>query len=173
MDIVNYGLHEKYDQLKKFGDKLSDMRNMVDWDQIRPILDDLYKNHTEVGGRHNFDPVFMAKILFLQSLYGLVDETMEKEVYDRISFINFLDYPESIPDSMTIWLFRERLSSTGKDKMIWEGIWKEFEEKGIRVKSGTIQDASYVESDPRKHGKKKLLPIDPNRNLLKFFRKDK
>ena len=114
MDIVNYGLHEKYDQLKKFGDKLSDMKNMIDWNQIRPMLNDLYRNGTQAGGRPNFDPVFMVKIMFLQSLYGLVDEAMEREIYDRISFINFLDYPESIPDSRTIWLFRERLSSTGK-----------------------------------------------------------
>jgi IS5 family transposase len=123
MDIVNYGLHEKYDQLKKFGDKLSDMKNMIGWNQFRPILDDLYRNDTQAGGRPNFDPVFMVKIMFLQSLYGLVDEAMERGIYERISFINFLDYPESIPDSRTIWLFRERLSSTGKDKMIWKETW--------------------------------------------------
>ncbi|MHB1621772.1 MAG: hypothetical protein ACYCR9_00950 [Cuniculiplasma sp.] len=68
MDIVNYDLHEKYDQLKKFGDKLSDIKDMIDWDRIKPMLDDLYNNHTGVGGGPNFDPVFMAKILFLQSL---------------------------------------------------------------------------------------------------------
>ena len=33
MDIVNYGLREKYDQLKRFGDRLSDMKNMIDWDR--------------------------------------------------------------------------------------------------------------------------------------------
>lgn len=162
MDIVNYGLHEKYDQLKKFGDKLSDMKNMIGWNQFRPILDDLYRNDTQAGGRPNFDPVFMVKIMFLQSLYGLVDEAMERGIYERISFINFLDYPESSPDSRTIWLFRERLSSTGKDKMIWKEIWRQFEEKGITVKSGTIQDATFIESDPGKHGKKKPpVPVDP------------
>ncbi len=30
MDIMNYGLREKYDQLKRFGDRLSDMKTIVD-----------------------------------------------------------------------------------------------------------------------------------------------
>ena len=76
MDIMNYGLWEKYEQLKKFGDRLSDMKDVIDWDRIRSLLSDLYKNDTEKGGRPNFDPVFMVKIMFLQSLYDLVDEVM-------------------------------------------------------------------------------------------------
>ena len=73
---MNYGLWEKYEQLKKFGDRLSDMKDVIDWDRIRSLLSDLYKNDTEKGVRPNFDPVFMVKIMFLQSLYDLVDEVM-------------------------------------------------------------------------------------------------
>ena len=90
------------------------------------------------------------KALFLQSVYNLADEAMEREMHDRISFINFLDYPEQIPDSKTIWLFRERLSSTGMDEKIWD----QFEAEGIRIEKGTIQDATFIHSDPGKHGRK-------------------
>ena len=117
MDIMNYGLREKYEQLKKFGDRLSDMKDIIDWNEIKPLLSDLYKNDTEKGGRPNFDPVFMVKIMFLQSLYGLVDEAMEIELYSNMRFMNFLDYPESVPDARTIWLFRERIANNHKDKM--------------------------------------------------------
>ncbi len=154
MDIVNYGLREKYEQLKKFGDRLSEMKDIIDWDRIKPLLSDLYKNDTEKGGRPNFDPVFMVKIMFLQSLYGIVDEAMEIELYSNIRFMNFLDYPESVPDARTIWLFRERIANNHKDKEIWKSIWKQFQEKGITVKKGTIQDATFIESDPG-HGKRK------------------
>ncbi|EQD57419.1 transposase IS4 family protein, partial [mine drainage metagenome] len=82
----------------------------------------------------------MIKTLFLQGMYNLSDESMEKEIYDRISFRNFLHYPETVPDSRTIWLFRERLSNTGTDKKIWKHIWKQLEDKGIMIKTGTIQD---------------------------------
>ncbi len=71
MGIMNYGLREKYEQLKKLGDRLSVMKKVIDWDRI----------------------------IFLQSLYRMVDEAMEIELYSNIGFINFLDYPESVPDA--------------------------------------------------------------------------
>ena len=40
----------------------------------------------------------MVKILFLQSIYNIVDESMETEIYDSVRSINFLDYPESVSD---------------------------------------------------------------------------
>ncbi len=43
-------------------------------------------------------------------------------------------------------------------------IWEQFREKGITVKNGTIQDATFIESDPG-HGKRMkgdgTIPIDP------------
>ena len=59
----------------------------------------------------------MVKVLYLQSIYNLVDDQAEKEIHDRISFMNFLDYPDLLPDTKTIWLFRERLSKTGRDRI--------------------------------------------------------
>ena len=120
MDIMNYSLCEKYEHLKKFGDRLSEMKDLIDWDGIKPLLSDLYKNDTEKGGRPNFDPVFMVKVMFLQSLYGLVDEAKEIELYANIRFMNFLDYPESMPDARTIWLFGEKIVDNHKDKEIWK-----------------------------------------------------
>lgn len=86
---------------------------------------------------------------------------MEKEIHNRIDFMHFLGYSDKVPDSRTIWLFRERLSSTGKDKKIWSMIWNQFESHGITVKRGVVQDASLIESDPGKHGKNKP-PVSPH-----------
>ena len=58
----------------------------------------------------------MVNVLYLQSMYNLVDDQAEKEIHDKISFMNFLDYPDLLPDTRTIWLFREILSKTGKFK---------------------------------------------------------
>lgn len=106
----------------------------------------------------------MVKIMLLQSLYGLVDEAMEIELYSNIRFMNFLDYPESVPDARTIWLFREGIANNHRDKEIWKSIWKPFQEKGITVKKGTIQDATFIESDPG-HGKRRkgdgTIPVYP------------
>ena len=109
MNIMNYGIREKYDQYVKFGDRLAEMDKMIDWEGFRSILSDLYRNDSECGGRPNFEPILMLKVLFLQSLYNLVDESVEREMHNRIDFMNFLEFPEKIPDSRTIWLFRQRL----------------------------------------------------------------
>ena len=48
-----------------------------------------------------------------RSGYNLSDPQIEREIRDRISFMNFLGYPDKLPDRNTIWYFRERLSKTG------------------------------------------------------------
>ena len=161
MDLINYGLRERYEQLKKRGDKLAEIKNVIDWESLRPLLNDLFTNDTDQGGRPNYDEILMVKILFLQAIYNIVDESMETEIYDSVRFINFLDYPESVPDQNTIWLFRERLSKTGKDKALWKDIWRQFKEKGITVRNGTIQDATFITSDPGHRRKDKPDMVDP------------
>jgi IS5 family transposase len=159
--IIEYGLREAYNSMKSM-DKLVQIDPMIDWESLRPMVKDLYSNNTDRGGRPNIDEIVMIKTLFLQSMYNCSDEVMERELHDRISFRNFMHYPKIIPDSRTIWLFRERLSSTGKDKVIWNAIWKQLEDRGISIKKGTVQDATFVETDPGKHGKKKPpVPVEP------------
>jgi transposase, IS5 family len=67
---------------------------------------------------------------------------------DRISFMSFLGFPNPIPDSRTIWLFKERISNTGKDKVVWAELQRQLDAMGLRVKRGTIQDATFIEADP-------------------------
>ena len=84
-----------------------------------------------------------------------MDEKLEKEPYDRISFHNFLHYPDKMPDARTMWTLRERMSSTGMDKYIWSELWRQLESKGIVIRKGVIQDASFITSNHGKHGRKK------------------
>ncbi len=69
--------------------------------------------------------------------------------------MNFLEFPESVLDARTIWMFRKKLSSPGKDNKIREDIWKQFNEKGITLKRVAIQDATFLESDPGTGRRKK------------------
>ncbi|MEM4090988.1 MAG: transposase [Thermoplasmatales archaeon] len=73
----------------------------------------------------------MVKILFLQSLYV---KKAEKEIHDRIPFMNFLDYHDLLPDSKTILFFRERLSKTGRDSIIWKELQRQLDSKGIKIR---------------------------------------
>ena len=75
-------------------------------------MEPLFKNTGE--GRPHVDVVLMMKVLVLQSWYGLADEMIETECKDRLTFQNFLGYPSEVPDSRTVWLFKERIANAGK-----------------------------------------------------------
>ena len=68
--------------------------------------------------------------------------------------MNFLGYPETIPDSTTIWLFRERLIERAKLESIWRELQRQLDSKGLVVKEGSIQDATFITSDPGRSGNK-------------------
>ena len=121
-------------------------------------MPDLYENGTEKGGRPNYDPVLMVKILLLQQWYNLSDPQIEREIRDRISFLNFLGCPEKLPDRNTIWYFRERLSKTGKDRLVFSEIRDQIMAKRIRIKKGNMQDASFIEADKGGYGKPRGNP---------------
>ena len=53
----------------------------------------------------------------------------------------------------TIWYFRKRLSKTGKDRLVFNEIRNQIMAKRIRNKKGTMQDASFIESDRGEYGK--------------------
>jgi IS5 family transposase len=82
----------------------------------------------------------MIKILLLQQWYNLSDPQVEREIRDRISFMNFLGYPEKLPDRNTIWYFRERLSKTGKDRLVFNEIRDQIMARHISIKKGIMQE---------------------------------
>ena len=122
--------------------------NRINWDDFRPKLDILFCNNTERGGRPNIDVIVMLRCLFIQQLYSLSDEQLERELADRISFRMFLGTTEVVPDFTTIWKFRERLADSGVDKEIWNELQKQLDAMKLKVKKGIMQDASFITSDP-------------------------
>ena len=114
----------------------------------RPLIGDLYTNATDQGGRPNFDEILKVKLLVLQSMYGLSDPELERQANDKISFLKFLGFPEKIPDQSTIWYFRERLIKNKKLDLIWEELRRQENILGLKIKKGTIQDATFITADP-------------------------
>ncbi|TFH12398.1 IS5 family transposase [Candidatus Bathyarchaeota archaeon] len=144
----SYMLRVAYQNIQKLGDRLAEAEKHIDWEQFRPIIQPMYNNQGPSGGRPNMDPVLMVKLLVLQAWYGLSDPELERQVADRISFQRFLGFPESAPDYSTVWSFRERLAKTGRDRLVWDELSKQLDEKGLRVRKGVVQDASFITSDP-------------------------
>jgi IS5 family transposase len=108
----------------------------------------LYTNTTGQGGRPNIDVILMVKLLVLQSMYGLSDPELERQANDKISFLKFLGFPKKIPDHSTIWYFRERLIKQRKLDLIWQELQRQQDTMGLKIKKGTIQDATFITADP-------------------------
>ena len=145
-NLVDFALKQKYFQVKKLRSRLEDMKKLIDWEKFLPLFPDKETNR----GRPSYEKILMLKLLFLQSWYGISDEELEFQVYDRLSFQQFLDYPKDIPDYSTAWRFREELSEGDILDKIWNELQKQINEKNLKVKKGVIQDATFITADPGK-----------------------
>ena len=147
-NLTDFAILQEYERVKELGDKLVETGNRIKWESFRPKLEAMYKNNTECGGRPNLDVILMLKSLFIQHLYSLSDEQLEREIADRISFRVFLSTTETVPDSTTIWKFRDRLAEKGVDKEIWAEMQSQLDAMNLKVQKGVMQDATFITADP-------------------------
>jgi IS5 family transposase len=152
-NLTDFAIKQEYERVKELGDQLVEVGNRINWESFRPKLEQLFDNKIDRGGRPNIDVIVMLKSLYIQHLYSLSDEQLERELADRISFRVFLDTTEVIPDSTTIWKFKERLANNGNDVEIWNDLQRQLDAMNLKVKKGIIQDATFIEADPG-HAKK-------------------
>jgi len=145
-NLVDFALKEKYAKVKNIRSRLEQMKNLIDWDAFLTLFPD--KETTR--GRPAYDTTLKIKCLFLQGWYSISDEELEYQIHNRLDFQQFLDFPEEIPDYSTIWRFRERLTESHIIDEIWSELHKQIAQKGIEVKKGVIQDATFIHADPGK-----------------------
>src|SRR4249919_695385 len=97
-------------KLSELGDPLERLSAGVDFEIFREVLTEkLHLQPKGKGGRKPYDYVLMFKILILQRYYNISDDQTEYQICDRLSFMCFLKLTlaDDVPDSKTIWLFRE------------------------------------------------------------------
>ena len=153
--LIDFAIRAEYARIKSLGDDLCEMGSQIDWERFRFLELFMYKNKTSHGGRPNIDIIIMVKLLVLQHWFALSDPELERQVADRISFRIFLGTTEVVPDFSTVWLFRERLIKSGRFDDLWRELQRQIDEKGYTVKEGSIQDATFITSDPGQKRKKK------------------
>lgn len=147
MSFNQFILKEQYAKVRGLGDRLELMKEQIDWKPFRPIVASVFRDNKETGGRPHTNEITMVRIMLLQSWYGLSDPELEYQVNDRLSFRNFLDFPETIPDFSTVWKIRDRLKEAGKEEKIWNALQHQLNQKGYAIKKGVIQDACFIEAD--------------------------
>lgn len=145
-NLLDYALKEKYELVKKLKPRLEEVKDILDWKAVEAV----FQAQDSKRGRPAYDRTLMSKLLLLQSWYGISDQELEYQVLDRLSFQQFLDYPETVPDYSTVWRFREELQNEGIIDAFWSELNRQIESKGFDVEKGHIQDARFVQAPPGK-----------------------
>lgn len=152
MSFKQFVLRQEYEKVHGLGDRLDHLKGLIEWERFRPFFANLFFDDDKIGGRPHYDEVVMMRVLVLQRLYGLSDHETEFQINDRTSFKNFLGFPETLPDYSTIWRLKERMQKDGTLDRIWNELQRQLDAKGLKVKTGVIQDATFIEAD---YGKKR------------------
>ena len=148
-NFLDYAMKTKYEKVKTLRPRLEEMKKLLNWKAFLRLFPD-YKKSRRGRGRPFYNRILMLKLLFLQSWYNISDEELEFQCNDRLSFQQFLDYPQSIPDYSTVWRFREYLAETGLAVEIWKELQRQIESHNIQVREGVIQDACFITADSGK-----------------------
>ena len=147
---------DKLDRISELGDPLEKLNKNIEWSLFRSILNSaLAKEAKGPGGRPNYDYVLMFKILILQEYFGLSDEQSEFQITDRFSFMRFLGLGiySKVPDSNTIWNFREELSKDNNVQKLFAVFHKELTRQGMIINKGKIVDASIIDAPVQRNSK--------------------
>jgi len=158
-------------KLSQLGDPLERLNKGIDFEMFREFLENkLTKEPQGKGGRPPYDYVMMFKIMILQRYYNLSDDQVEFQINDRMSFtcalhevrgMRFLDLSiaDVVPDSKTVWYFREQLTDLDMVEELFALFLKELDKLGLIVNEGKIIDASFVETPRQRNSKEENKQI--------------
>lgn len=148
-----FDVDDRLRRLSDLGDQLEAYRAAVDFEMFRADLEAaLCYSDGSKGGRPPYDPVTMFKILVIQAQNNLSDERAEFLINDRLSFMRFLGLGlgDRVPDTRTIWLFREKLAKAGAIEALFARFESIVHDAGYIPMSSQIVDASLIAA-PKQH----------------------
>ena len=175
------GLFDEQIRLGKLSEKqdpLEKLSSHIDFEYFRKPLEKALVKAVEKskGGRPAYDVVLMFKILILQRYYNVSDDAMEYAILDRLSFMRFLGLGinNPVPDSKTIWLFRDTLTKLNLIEQLFTILDKQLDKDGIIVHKGKIIDASIVEVPKQRNDRQEIdqlkegtIPENWNENKIR------
>jgi IS5 family transposase len=144
---------ERAAQLTKTGDPLVALKARIDLKAFRPELERVHeKDRKSQAGIKPFYEVLMFKILVLQHLHSFSDDGIGYQVRDRFSFMRFLglQLENQVPDSKTVWTFRERLKGLDLVKVLFVRFLEQLAEQDYVARTGQMIDATFAEV-PKQH----------------------
>ena len=151
-----FDIHDRLGKLDKNQDPLLQLDRLINWEQFRPTLEQIRKKKAKNSpGPKYYDVVLMFKILIIQSLYNLSDDAIEFQILDRLSFMRFLNLSlgDRVPDSKTIWLFRDQLTKANLIDKLFVEFDSFLKSNGYTAKKGQIVDASIISAPKQRNSR--------------------
>lgn len=131
---------------------LRQMQEVIPWKELEEecIRAGVYKANWGQRGRPSLPFRALLGSLFLQAWYGLSDPQTEEQIWDSVSFREFLGLGFSregeVPDETTLCRFRNGLIRAGLFERIFERVKGEVERRGWLLKAGQVVDATIVKT---------------------------
>lgn len=175
-------IEKRRQQLEARKDKLQDLNEMVPWEVLRQVLEQLpSQERKSKAGRKAIDLMVLFKLLILKQLYNLSNEEVEYQAHDRASFRRFLGLSGAaeIPDATTLDGFEQRLRQADLIEVLFEHFEAFLRQAGYEAKGGQIIDATLIPvpiqrntRDENKQIKAGKIPEDWSEQPHKLTQKD-
>ena len=158
---------ERYAKKTRRAAFLEEMNQVVPWRELCALIEPYYPR--EGNGRRPVGVERMLRIYFVQQWFNLSDPGVEEALYDSAALREFVGIDlgrEAAPDETTVCKFRHLLEEHELGGRMLETVNRHLGEKGVRVSTGTIVDATIVaapsstknqrqERDPEMHPTRK------------------
>jgi IS5 family transposase len=179
---------ERYSKKTRRAEFLEEMEQVVPWRKLCALIEPHYP---KVGnGRPPVGVERMLRMYFLQQWFNLSDPGVEEALYDSVVMRDFVGIDlgqEPVPDETTMCKFRHLLEEHGLGGEMLETVNLYLEDKGVRITTGTIVDATILHApsstknreqkrDPEMHqtkkgnqwyfGMKAHVAVDSNTKLI-------
>lgn len=133
------------DDRRRAGSSLDDLAGLIDWAPVEQALAGI---SNAAKGEPAWPPLALFKALLLSVWHDLSDVRLAEALDDRGSFRRFCGFSalELTPERTAFVRFRKALTARGLDKVLFETITAQLKARAIRVKTGTLVDATIIAS---------------------------
>ena len=124
---------------------LDAMNELVPWVELEAMVEPHYPRVGQ-GGRSAALSI-MLRVFFVQQWFRVSDSGIEEALYDSVAVRRFagVDLERApAPDVTTVSRFRQLLEAHELDDKIVDTVARHLDEKGIRISTGAISDASII-----------------------------
>lgn len=124
---------------------LDDLAGLIDWVPVEGALAEI---SSAAKGEPAWPPLALFKAMLISVWYDLSDVKLAEALDDRASFRRFCGFSsfEATPERTTFVRFRKALVAHRLDKTLFDEITGQLKTKAIRVKTGTLVDATIISS---------------------------